>query len=433
MQTADNDVFLSFADEEPVKQTSAWKILVADDDEEVHLATRMVLNDFRFHDRGMEIFSAHSATEAGKVLEQQPDIALLLLDVVMETEDAGLKFVQYIRENLKNDQIRIILRTGQPGQAPERRVVLEYDINDYKEKTELTSQKLLTAVISALRAHELIQQVNGINQELEHKVRERTREVEAANSALRRSLAALEEGERAGRRVQFHLLPESNRVAGPYRFEHLLRPSEFMSGDFVDHFEVGARQTIFYMADVSGHGVSSAFVTVYLKRFISTRLQENLSVGSRQVLDPAALLGALNLELITEGLGKFIAILYGVIDHEANTLTFANAGSYPWPALLVGSRLEWIESRSTPAGLFDFSEYANTRIDLPNAFDMYLFSDGVLEVLDAETTAEKVALLEPYLSKRPDPASLCDALGVARSGLPDDLAILHIQRQSGHV
>ncbi len=130
-----------------------WKLLVVDDEAEVHNVTRMVLGDLVFENRSLEFLNAYSGEEARELLKAHDDIAVILLDVVMETNQAGLGLVRYIRGELGNGLIRIILRTGQPGQAPERDVITDYDINDYKHKTELTSQKLMTTVISAIRSY----------------------------------------------------------------------------------------------------------------------------------------------------------------------------------------------------------------------------------------------------------------------------------------
>lgn len=152
-----DDEMLLFAEESPVEEPSRplqpWRILVADDDDEVHTVTRMVLRDLVFENRGIELLSARSGQEALATLTDHPDVAVILLDVVMETDHAGLDVAHRIRDELHNGLVRIILRTGQPGQAPERRVVIDYDINDYKEKTELTAQKLVTTVISGLRSY----------------------------------------------------------------------------------------------------------------------------------------------------------------------------------------------------------------------------------------------------------------------------------------
>jgi response regulator RpfG family c-di-GMP phosphodiesterase len=132
---------------------SAYKVLVVDDDEEIHTVTKLILRDFEFYEHPLELIHAHSAEEAQEVLYQHHDIAMILLDVVMESENAGLNLVKWIRDELENLRVRIVLRTGQPGQAPEDSVVKDYDINDYKSKTELTSQKIHTLMYANLRAY----------------------------------------------------------------------------------------------------------------------------------------------------------------------------------------------------------------------------------------------------------------------------------------
>ncbi|CAN7670572.1 DUF3369 domain-containing protein [Pseudoduganella sp. LjRoot289] len=138
----------------PAPDQRLWRVLIVDDDVDVHAVTRLALRNVSFKGRELELFSAYSGREAFDILRDTPDIALVLLDVVMETDDAGLLLARRIREELHNAIVRVVLRTGQPGQAPEQRVIIEYDINDYKAKTELTTQKLFTTVISALRAYE---------------------------------------------------------------------------------------------------------------------------------------------------------------------------------------------------------------------------------------------------------------------------------------
>ncbi len=137
----------------PAQPAAPWTILVVDDDVSVHSITRLVLGDVRFMDRPLHIISAHTSREAASILRKRTDIALILLDVVMESDDAGLRLVREVRETIGNKAVRIILRTGEPGQAPERRVILDYDINDYKAKADLTAQQLYTATIAALRGY----------------------------------------------------------------------------------------------------------------------------------------------------------------------------------------------------------------------------------------------------------------------------------------
>ncbi|MFH1217001.1 MAG: DUF3369 domain-containing protein [Pseudomonadota bacterium] len=130
-----------------------WKILIVDDDKEVHDITTLVLKKFIYDGKKLQFLHAYSANEAKKLITEHPDTAVILLDVVMESHDSGLALVEYVRKVQNNPFVRIILRTGQPGQAPEEKVIVEYDINDYKEKTELSSQKLFTVMVSSLRTY----------------------------------------------------------------------------------------------------------------------------------------------------------------------------------------------------------------------------------------------------------------------------------------
>jgi signal transduction histidine kinase/CheY-like chemotaxis protein len=146
-------------DEPAPAEGTRWKIAVIDDEPAVHDGTRFALSDYKLNGQGLEILSAYSAAEGRELMRKHPDVAAVLLDVIMETDTAGLELVDFIRNQLKNETVRIILRTGQPGQAPERRVIIDYDINDYKAKTELTADKLFTALTAALRSHQQLQRM----------------------------------------------------------------------------------------------------------------------------------------------------------------------------------------------------------------------------------------------------------------------------------
>src|SRR5947209_5095916 len=143
----------------PPDEGRRWKIAVIDDEPAVHDGTRFALSDYRLNGQGLEILSAYSAAEGRELMRRHPDVAVVLLDVIMESDIAGLGLVEFIRKDLRNETVRIILRTGQPGQAPERRVIVDYDINDYKAKTELTADKLFTALTAALRSHQQLQRM----------------------------------------------------------------------------------------------------------------------------------------------------------------------------------------------------------------------------------------------------------------------------------
>ena len=130
-----------------------------DDDRAVHEGTRFALSDYSLNGQSWSILSAYSAAEGRELMRAHPDIAAVLLDVIMETDEAGLDLVEFIRNELRNETVRIILRTGQPGQAPERSVIVDYDINDYKAKTELTADKLFTSLTAALRSNQQLERM----------------------------------------------------------------------------------------------------------------------------------------------------------------------------------------------------------------------------------------------------------------------------------
>ena len=135
------------------KDILPWNVLIVDDEESIHAITELVLGNFHFDEHPLHFFNAYSAKEAKEILAKQDDIALVLLDVVMESDNAGLELVKYIRNELQNQMVRIVLRTGQPGSAPEEEVITSYDINDYKDKTELTNTKLKSTVYNAIKSY----------------------------------------------------------------------------------------------------------------------------------------------------------------------------------------------------------------------------------------------------------------------------------------
>ncbi|MDY6994050.1 MAG: hybrid sensor histidine kinase/response regulator [Pseudomonadota bacterium] len=178
----DDDVLVQEDIIEPPNER--WKVMIIDDEEDVHQITHFVLEDYVYQGKRIELISAYSSEEAKQLYRQHANTALMLLDVVMETNDAGLQFIKYIREIEKNRFVRIVLRTGQPGYAPEKEVILKYDINDYRNKTELTDQRLFTVMTASLRAYADIMTIEAYRQHLEAKVAQRTQELEAKNQQL---------------------------------------------------------------------------------------------------------------------------------------------------------------------------------------------------------------------------------------------------------
>ena len=172
----DMDEAVEFARETSTNGSSPslppWKILIVDDDEGVHAVTRTIIEEISFDRRHFLCLDAFSGKEAIRLYQTNHDIALILLDVVMETEHAGLDVVRYIREKMHDSAVRIILYTGQPGQAPETKIIKDYDINDYKVKSMLTSQGLYTAVISAIRTYRDLRMIQQQRDELKQAMAE---------------------------------------------------------------------------------------------------------------------------------------------------------------------------------------------------------------------------------------------------------------------
>ena len=174
MSDDDNDFFDDdfYAEEDESEQQleQAWNILVVDDEEEIHRVTKMALTGFSFENRPLNFIKAMSAAQGKEAFLNNDEIAMVLLDVVMENDHAGLDLAKWIREEHHNQNVRIVLRTGQPGQAPEQSVIRDYDINDYKAKTELTAQKLYTTTLTALRAYQHIMILEHSKQGMEQVV-----------------------------------------------------------------------------------------------------------------------------------------------------------------------------------------------------------------------------------------------------------------------
>ncbi len=168
------------------------KVIIADDEPDVHTLTRLVLKDFRYQGKAIEFLSAYSGAEAKRLLQEHPDVSLILLDIIMERDDAGLEVAEFIRKDLDNELIRIIVRTGQPGDVPEEEVMSRYGVNDYKEKTELTDAKFKTAMTMALRSYADLMTLNSFRTILEHEVQVRTEELQEKNRELERLNRELE-------------------------------------------------------------------------------------------------------------------------------------------------------------------------------------------------------------------------------------------------
>ena len=260
--------------------------------------------------------------------------------------------------------------------------------------------------------------------------REHREHLEAVNEQLRQTVRQLREDETAARRIQFQLLPENDKVYRHYRFSRHLLTSQYLSGDFVDYFAIDGDHLGFYIADVSGHGVSSAFVTVMLKSYMGRYRELHRQNRDRGILNPAETLSRLNREIYSCHMDKYLTMFYGVIDWSNNQLRYSSGGQFPFPILFDGEQASYIGKKSLPIGLFDFAHFQNESLRLPPRFAMVLISDGILETLPQTSLRDKQAfLLELVGDTDLTIENLIQELALDRADpLPDDVTLLLIRR-----
>ena len=376
--TDSDDAFL-FLDEAAslpapnVAEAAPWVILVVDDDRSVHSITQLVLGDLRFQGRNVEIISAYSGREAAAILRSRNDVALILLDVVMETDDSGLRLVREVREVIGNRAVRIILRTGEPGQAPERQVILDFDINDYKAKADLTARQLFTATVAALRGYDdlcaleearaalLVEQA-----ELERRVIARTAELAAANRVLEDDLKAAATLQQAIQPAGFPAHPRLDGAA-------VMRPARVIGGDFYDIAALDDARVALLIADVSGKGAQAALFAVLARTLLQTAMAAQT--------DAAEILAATNQALLARNpLNLFVTVLLVLIDTQTGMLSFCSAGhGAPLIRRADGSTSRVGARPSLLLGLIDAAPYTSHSLQLAPGDAVVLTTDGIEE------------------------------------------------------
>ena len=254
-------------------------------------------------------------------------------------------------------------------------------------------------------------------------------ELEEANRELRNGIAELRADQSAGRKVQLRMLPDRDQGLSGLHIDHLIKPYLYLSGDFLDYFPLTEDKVLVYIADVSGHGASSAFVTVLLKN-LTNRLQRNLRrQSSDDILYPERFLERINSELLDTGLGKHVTMFVGIISLSERILHYAVGAHFPMPILsFEGGETAFLEGSGLPIGLFEEPEWEVYQTPLDKPFRLILFSDGILEVIKAKTLDEKErTLLELVSGGRHTIASLSEALNLDEmTELPDDIAIVSV-------
>jgi len=292
------------------------------------------------------------------------------------------------------------------------------------------SEMLMNALRSGLADVWPLPMATGAMQERLRSIRAR---VSAGASAGERQLLEyaqeLERDQLEGRYVQMGMLPASPTVIGRYRFEYRIEPSMFMSGDFVDCFPVTDRHFVFYVADVSGHGAASAFVTVLLKEF-SRRLRREQRPDL--VAHPDRILAWVNEQLLQQNMDKHVALILGVGDLVTDAIALVNAGHYP-PAIRVGARgPELLRQKGKPLGLFDEVAYETRTTKMAVGDGLVLFSDGVLDALAASSLEQREARLLAAAGAGSQVAEVWASLELADGALrrADDMTCFIVRRES---
>jgi phosphoserine phosphatase RsbU/P len=392
---------------------SVTKALIIDDDRSI----RDMLGRY-LRSRGHEALTASDGPSGIETCRgAKPDV--VLCDLRMPGMD-GLEVLATLTREFPELPVLIVSGTGDLADAIQS---LKRGAWDFVTKPIEDLAVLDHAVQKALERARLLEENRNYRQHLE-----------SANTRLEKSLRQIEQDEASGREIQFTLLPESPGVYEGYECSRFLAPSHYLSGDFVDYFTIDDEHFGFYIADVSGHGVASAVITVLLKSQVGRYRELFLREGDATILDPAALFSALNREVLGGQHGKYLTMFYGVIDHRAARLRFANAGQFPFPYLFDGTDVTQIGGRSPPVGLFEDAEYENHDMAIPPSFALRVFSDGVLEALSqSELGAQKEFLRALARDADANAEALARRIGLDRDeARADDATVLSLRRVASH-
>lgn len=382
------------------------KILVIEDDDLVRPALMALLT--RLGHQPIGAVNGQAGLEAVK----KGGVDLALCDMRMPVLD-GVGFLEAVQALPDAPPVIVMSGAGLLDDAVE---ALRLGAWDYITKPIFGVEVLEHTVNKALERKALLEENRRINGE------------------LRATLGILAEGEDAGRQLQFRMLPQNHQMFGPFEFSRELLPSVYLSGDFVDAFSIDERRWGFYLADVAGHGVSSALVTVLLRGAVQRYVEAMKHSNDPLVLSPRALLSNLNEQLVREPVDKHVTLFYGVIDVERSTLTWSSAGHFPWPIVFDGQRAQVLSSSSVPLGMFPGSQYEERSLTLGPDVVLAACSDGLLEVLPPKSLDEKLELLRSVFARFDVTVEQAHAeLHLDEvSPLPDDVAMLIVKRGGAH-
>ena len=296
---------------------------------------------------------------------------------------------------------------------------LRHGASDFIIRPLTDMEMVVHAVKRVLEQEQLRQENQNYREQLEN-----------TNRELQASLKVLKQDQMAGKQVQRKMLPSNNQQFSAINFSRRIVPSFYLSGDFVDYFMVGDDHVVFFIADVSGHGASSAFLTVLLKNMFARKRSDYFHRNDNTILSPIAMLDVANRNLLSTGIGKHATLCVGVINLKDNSLLYSVAGHLPLPIIVVDGEASFLQCEGMPVGLFDQANFAENTLLLPEHFVLTLFSDGILEVIEAQGLIAQEQFLLQKLQAAPDNIDgVVDALALNQLvTVPDDIAVLLISR-----
>ncbi len=361
------------------------------------------------HESGYGVTNVSSEADCLSEIESAPH-GLVLISLPNTEFDT----VPLVSEILKIDEDLPIVLISVNGDEEKLVNLLEAGATDFLRFTSGQGVLLQYVIEKNLQHHSQLVEQRATEEKLEN-----------LNKQLDENLKILERDQQAGFRLQVGMMPASPKTIGKVRFEHQIYPSLILSGDFIDYFALPDGRVMFYMADVSGHGASSAFVTVLLKS-LSRRLENDFTtLGLESAAD---VLIWLNRELLRCDLEQHVTMFLGIIDSEVHTLDYSNAAQFPAAILHSDNETKLLEIGGLPLGLYQSPEYDARAISLSSDYAIVMFSDGVFEIMSEQTLkAKEDHLLSVVKCGNTSVESLAGNLGLTTSrNIPDDIAIFMV-------
>lgn len=352
-------------------------------------------------------------TESGclsRIRERKPDLILLCL-----TSDS-IDSLSLLREVRKIDIDLPVIVLAREKNIDQVMPLLNEGANNY----------LMLPVAEMGLVDHVVRQTIGEQQKVEHHKR-KEHILQEHNKDLVEQLRLLERDQQAGFNVQKSMMPETPFAVGNITFTHKIIPSLILSGDFIDYFELPDRRLLFFIADVSGHGASSAFVTVLLKSLFRRLKLELVDLNLHSTND---ILLWINDELLQSELEQHVTMFLGMVDKYKKQLEYSNAAQFPGAILSTPESTRFLEIGGLPLGLYHSAEYGSRQVELPESFTMVMFSDGVFEIMPQETLkAKEEYLLSLVQCGNRSIESLEDHLGLdAVQEVPDDIAVFTVAK-----